>query len=131
MKCNEDLSRIDVSSFEFNDKEISVNASLKYIKDKVLQFYFSTNKIDLDDCDYIQLLPGMYYDGSIKILTQCDFDIAHDTMKSFKILCDAHDVSILRKVGNITNVYLENARLKIDGDVKSVIIDFFTKHKKI
>ena len=130
MECNEDLSAIDVPSFVFNDKEISIDASLKYVKDKLLQIYFSTNTIDLDDCDYIQLVPGMYYDGSLKILTQCDFDIANDTMKSFKILWDARDVSLLRKVGNATNSYLENARLKVEGDVKSINIDFFTKHKQ-
>ncbi|MEJ5361581.1 MAG: hypothetical protein WHV26_05910 [Spirochaetota bacterium] len=130
MECNNDLSEINVSSFSFNDKEISINASLKYIKDKLLQFYFSTNQIDLDDCDYIQFIPGLYYDGSLKILAQCDFDIAQDTMKSFKIVCNANDVSVFKKIGNDTHPYLENARLKVDGDGKSVILDFFTKHKK-
>ncbi len=130
IECNDDLSEINVSSFSFNDNEISINTTAKYSKDKFLQFYFSTNQIDLEDCDYIQLIPGMYYDGSLEILAQCDFDIANDTMKSFKILWDAHDVSVFKKVGNTTNSYLENARLHVDGDVKSIIIDFFTKHKK-
>lgn len=130
MECNEDLSEINVSSFTFNDKEISIDATLKYSKDKLLQFYFSTNQIDLDDCDYIQLVPGLYYDGSLKIMTQCDFDIANDTMKSFKILCDAHDVSVFKKVNNATTSYLKSTRLKVEGDVKSVILDFFAKHKK-
>ncbi|MEW6527447.1 MAG: hypothetical protein AB1444_12395 [Spirochaetota bacterium] len=130
MDCKEDLSEINVSSFAFNDKEISIDATVKYIKDKLLQFYFSTNQIDLDDCDYIQLIPGMFYDGSLKILTQFDFDIANDTMKSCKILCDVHDISVFKKVGNSTTSYLKNARLKVEGDVKSVILDFFTKHKQ-
>lgn len=130
MECNEDLSAIDVPSFAFNDKEISIDASLKYVKDKLLQIYFYTNTIDLDDCDYIQLMPGMHYDGSLKILTQCDFDIAHDTMKSLKILWDARDVSLLTKVGSTTNSYLEDARLKVEGDGKSIFLDFFTNHKQ-
>ncbi|MGB4267581.1 MAG: hypothetical protein WBK20_00220, partial [Spirochaetota bacterium] len=130
MECNEDLSEINVSSFLFNDKEISIDATLKYIKDKLLQFYFSTNQIDLEDCDYIQLIPGIYYDGSLKILAQCDFDIAKGAMKLFKIFCDAQDVSVFKKVGNATDLYLEDASLKVAGDVKSVILHFFTKHKK-
>lgn len=130
IECNQDLSAVNISSFSFNDKEISIDANFKYVKDTLFQMYFSTNTIDLDDCDYIQFIPGMYYDGSLKILAQCDFDIAHGTMKSFRILWDARDVSLLSKVGNTTYSYLENARLKVKGDVKSIFIDFFAKHKK-
>ncbi len=130
MDFNEDLSDINISSFSFNDKELSINVAARFIKDTLLQFNISTNKIDLEDCDYIQLLPGMRYDGSLVLKTECDFDIANGTMKLFKILCDAYDVSVNRKIGKNSISYLQDARLKVDGDIKTILLDFSSKHEK-
>lgn len=130
MEFNEDLSNINISSFSFNDKELSINVVARYIKDTLLQFNISTNKIDLEDCDYIQLIPGIRYDGSLALQTECDFDIANGTMKFLKILCEAHDVSVVRKIGKDSIPYLQDARLKVEGDLKTILLDFFSKKDK-
>ncbi|MCX8124940.1 MAG: hypothetical protein N3F66_12375 [Spirochaetes bacterium] len=124
-----DLSDIVVSSFSFDDKEISFDFTLKYFKDTLLQFYISTNNIDLEDCDYIQFVPGVSYQGLLNLQAKCDFDIAHNNMQYFKIICDARDVSLSRRINNITYSYINDTKLHIEGDVKKIVVDFFTKHK--
>ena len=130
MKINNDLSDVTVDYLSFNDNEIDINASLQFLKDKYFNIAVTTNSIDLDDIDYLQIIPDVYGDGTFALDVQCDYDLLHNEMKSFKIYCDAEDIAIFSKTKNNAMTYIKDSWLKINGDIKKININAYTKHQK-
>ena len=130
MKINNDLSDVTIDYLSFNDNEIDINASLQFLKDKYFNIAVTTNSIDLDDIDYLQIIPDVYGDGTFALDIQFDYDLLHNEMKSFKIYCDAEDIAIFSKTKNNAMTYIKDSWLKINGDIKKININACAKHQK-
>ena len=130
MKINNDLSHVIIDYVSFNDNEIDINASLQFLKDKYFNIAVTTNTIDLDDIDYLQIIPDVYGDGTFALDIQCDYDLSHNEMRSFKIYCDAEDIAIFSKTKNNAMTYIKDSWLKINGDIKKININACAKHQK-
>jgi len=103
---------------------------LQFLKDKYFNIAVTTNSIDLDDIDYLQIIPDVYGDGTFALDIQFDYDLLHNEMKSFKIYCDDEDIAIFSKTKNNAMTYIKDSWLKINGDIKKININACAKHQK-
>jgi hypothetical protein len=78
----------------------------------------------------LPILPDVYGDGTFALDIQCDYDLSHNEMRSFKIYCDAEDIAIFSKTKNNAITYIKDSWLKINGDIKKININAYAKHQK-